>query len=801
MKRYRYVAAVFSAYLLVECARVGVPPGRERVEDDEPPRLKKVETVDGNHVDVLFSEAMDETTVRKVENYAVADAAGGVLEVEAAVVARPDLVTLVTAGQEAGARYALVARNVADASGGNRIERDNSKVFKGSKRKDEKPPAVAATFPADGAEQVGLFPEILVEFTDVMAPEADVANVIALYDDLNEEVYGEGGFEGHRLRFRPARRLDYATRYTVVVKDSAADLAGNLLYRENRFSFLTIEDTEEAIITGRVRVLAEGVSPAGVEVRLALSPDPTAEGVRVAGSASADGDGKFVIMGVPPNSESKAAYHLVAAVDENGDGVADLVGGYGFSAGSAAALPTFIGGERLENLEVVLTGADVKGPDVTAALLSPDPTGGQPACYVRVSFADAEGSPVAGAEVFFDDVWSDGTGVALYAVGADWNTSPTATGERYVLDLVRAGIKKKGRHVLYAHANDAAGNWGDFLELPFVVTGPPKPARTIEGTVSFEMLPAEGALVTAAAEGEEVPSAIAVSDESGRYILKNLAAGRYAVAAVLDEDEDGRWRKGEPEGAAPATVDLSAASARGVGIQLAYGPLLSSANARLHNFAAGPGTEARGVLTVSAAARDRDMDLARVWAVLPSGAEVELNDDGLPPDDAAGDGIYTFSTEYFGDELSRLTGGDVTVWAEDRRGNRVQVAAAESPGLAVHKLEPPPALVLEAGADELTVSWEPVEGAAGGYVVFVVPADRLSRFTAPGTGEVYSNFNNPVFGTALSIPYAAIEDWWAYQAGARFVVFLVASAGDGDSYQTSDKALISAPWYKPAPRP
>jgi hypothetical protein len=148
-----------------------------------------------------------------------------------------------------------------------------------------------------------------------------------------------------------------------------------------------------------------------------------------------------------------------------------------------------------------------------------------------------------------------------------------------------------------------------------------------------------------------------------------------------------------------------------------------------------------------------------------------------------------------------LTGGVVTVWAEDRRGNRVEVTAAASPGLTVRKLEPPRELVLDTGADALEVSWDPVEDAAGGYVVFVVPADRLDRFTAPGTGEVYSNFQNPVYGTTLSIPYGAIEDWWAYRAKSRFVVFLVASAGDGDSYRTSDKALISASWNKPMPRP
>jgi hypothetical protein len=139
----------------------------------------------------------------------------------------------------------------------------------------------------------------------------------------------------------------------------------------------------------------------------------------------------------------------------------------------------------------------------------------------------------------------------------------------------------------------------------------------------------------------------------------------------------------------------------------------------------------------------------------------------------------------------------VTVAAEDGRGNRVVVTEAEAPGLAVRKLEPPPAVVLNTGPDALEVSWEPVEGARGGYVVFLVPADRRDRFTGPGTGEVFTNFQNPVWSTSLSIPHASVADWWAYPARSRFLVILVASAGDGGSYEASDKALLSASWYKP----
>jgi hypothetical protein len=245
---------------------------------------------------------------------------------------------------------------------------------------------------------------------------------------------------------------------------------------------------------------------------------------------------------------------------------------------------------------------------------------------------------------------------------------------------------------------------------------------------------------------------------------------------------------------------VAAASAQGVELRLTYGPSLTSPNARVQIYAAGAGEETRAVLTASAAARDRDLDLARVWATLPGGEEAELADDGAPPDAAAGDGVFTFSREYRGAEVRGLAEGDAALGAEDGRGNRVVVTAAEAPALAVRKLEPPPVVAVTTGAEALELSWEPVEGAGGGYVVFLVPADRQSRFTGPGTGEVYSNFRNPGWGTSLSIPYGAIADWWAYPPRSPFLIILAASAGDADSYEASDKALVSATWYKPAPR-
>jgi len=792
------LGVAFLGVAFVGCARVGLPPGKEATEDDKPPRLKKVETVDANHLELTFSEPMDETTLRERENYAVVDEAGEPLPVAAAVVTRPDAVVVVTSAQDAGARYELVTRNVADATGGNRIEKDNAKGFKGSRHADDKPPAVAATYPADGAAKVGLHPEILVEFTDVMAEDAAAA--VEVYDDFGENVPGEATVDGYWVRFRPTARLDFATRYQVVVADACADLAGNVLYREQRFGFTTLEDADEGVVKGKARVLEEGVSPAGLDVRLSLSPDPLATGVKVVGHATADAEGNFVLGGIPPNTETEASYYLVATLDADGDGEPEYVGGYSFAGGKAGALPTFLGGDRIENVEVVLTTADVEGPTVGKVVISPDPTAGQDALYLRAAFADVGGSPIAGAEVFFDEVWSDGTGLALTPVEGEWNAGPRAEGACVVFDLGRRHVNKKGEHHAYVHAVDAAGNWGDVVDVPFTVSGAPRGGRRIAGEVVFEKLPAPAAVVAATPAGGDAPAAFAIADKKGLYKLEDLPPGRYDLVARLDEDGDGRWRPGEPSGGAGGVVNVMDGDAEDVMLVMTYAPALTAANARLQNYAAA-GAEPRAVLTVSTTVRDRDLDLKRVWAVLPDGEELELLDDGVPPDDAAGDGIYTFSRSWRGADVAAVPEGDVVVYAEDGQGNRATAAAAANPGLRITKLEPPASLAVDATADGLNVSWAPVAGAGGGYVVFLIPADRLARFTEPGTGDVFSNFANPVFDTALAVPFAAVQDWWAYPAGSRFVVMLVASAGDAPAFGPADKAIMTTEWVKPAGTP
>lgn len=792
----RLALVAVGALIFYGCARVGIPPGKPEVEDKEPPRLKKVEAVDAYHVEVTFSEPVDDKKARDAENYVLQSEYNVPLAVKAVVPAAAATVILVTDKQEAGLEYSLTVRNVTDATGGNAIQRDNVREFKGSKDADERLPAVVATFPADGASDVGLFPEIIIDFSDVMAD--GVEGAVALYDDLGESIPVVTRAQGQRLRCRAPKRLDYATKYVFIVKDTCSDLAGNLLVREHRFAFTTVEDEDEGIITGKVRAATENVSPAGIEVRLALSADPLDDGAKVVGYATTDGEGNFVLTGVPPNNEAVPTYYLVATADTDGDGEEDLIGGYGFAAGKSAALPTFVGGEKLENVEVVLWPRDAAGPSVTEAVVSPKVLLGQDECYVRAKFTDGEGAAITAAEVFFDRIWSDGTGVQLFPVVGEWGTSPVMEGERVVFNLESWGVTKEGPHIAYFHGRDAAGNWGEFTQVPFELTSAPRPARKITGNVAFEKAPCPRALVTATPEGELYPTAFSTTDEVGYYRLEKLRPGRYAVRGLYDEDEDGRWRPGEPSGAAAGIADVTVADATAVSFALSYGPTIGTANARVQYYGAGPGIESRAVLSLSASVSDRDLDLKRVWAKLPDGSELELADDGVAPDAAAGDGIFTRSEVF--DDISKVPTGAVVVAAVDGRGNALEVSDKTFGGLTASKLTPPAEVSVAVERESLNVAWSPVAGARGGYVVFVIPAERLSRFTEAGTAEVFSNVGNPTFDTKLTIPFAAMRDWWAYPPRAQFVVMVVASAGDAPNFQDSDKAVMTTEWFKPIPR-
>jgi hypothetical protein len=322
----------------------------------------------------------------------------------------------------------------------------------------------------------------------------------------------------------------------------------------------------------------------------------------------------------------------------------------------------------------------------------------------------------------------------------------------------------------------------------------------------------DGAIVSAYADGAQYPAAVVRTDEDGEYEIEGLPPGRYIVSAFFDEDENAAWSRAEPNGAAGRfaepegagageIVDLRSNDAGGVDITLTYFPAITAANARIQHYLDPAGEGEKAVLRVTARVRDPDMDLEEVWAFLGDGTALELLDGGLGPDEAPDDNIFTAEVTYRGAEVAATPVGDVVIDAMDRFGNETTVWTDRHPGLYTRLLPVPANVRVEDRPDGIHVSWDSVAGADGGYVVFLIPLDRLDRFKGPNTAEVWSNDRAPTFEPKVTIPYESVEDWWAYPVGARFVMMVTAGAGDARTVGDSDKSIYVLAYTKSAVKP
>ncbi len=775
------------AFIYLGCAQIGFPPGSEDLTDDRPPSLAKAEATDQYHVLLKFDEPMDIGSGRDENLYEITGDVGTTLVVRDVIPSDTvDTLVLVTDKQEKGVKYTITVRNIRDAEGGNPIGRKNRKSFKGSGKSDEKAPAIVGTYPPDGAEGIGLYPIITAVFNDAMALASFSGETLVLEDDLGRVVSGDIELGVHNISFIPGERLDYSTRYTFVVRDTCTDLAGNILYQERAFAFTTISDTEEITLSGKVAPRGTGIETGGSEVLLMISPNPDAKDLFVASHTIADDEGGFKLRGIAPNTENVPSYYLLARKDYDGDGIAKLSGVTDANGdGMADPLSEMLPGGRLSGSILYLEVGDETGPMNNELVYSPGPTNGRRGGYIYARFAD-ESSNIVGAEAFFDYRGSDGTGLTLNPVSGDWGASAEITADRYVVNLRDFKANRKGEHVLYAHARDAAGNWGDFAEYRFEVTSGVKSSYSISGAVDFDLEPAEGSVVSAWPVASPYPISVTRTDKKGKFELEGLPPGEYRVEVFGDGDGDSLKGRYEPTAATLQPVSLTSYDYTGLELTLAFAPAISDANARLQYYSA---AESRAVLNVNAVVTDRDSDVSRVWAVLPDGNDTELMDDGGEYDAARGDGVYSYGIEYGIDEIPALLFGGVTLTAEDSFGNIATAGTVGYPGLEITELSSLTGVTAAQTENGIEIKWDEIEGAGGGYVAFIVPYDRFERFTEPGTAEVWSNYRNPLYTDKVLVQYKFIEDWWAYPKGAVFYVIVAASAGDGSTYRTSDKSL------------
>ena len=155
-------------------------------------------------------------------------------------------------------------------------------------------------------------------------------------------------------------------------------------------------------------------------------------------------------------------------IDTNTDGVVD-----GLDS------PNF--GNMIGRIDVAAAVLDLTGPIASAVGASPDPTNGAASVTLTGTVDDTVtgGSSIAAAEYFVDAAGAAGTGTAMGAADAAFNSVSEA-----VIASVDVSALALGSHNLYVRGQDSAGNWGGTQLAAFDVSAVPAGAENMTLTVN-----------------------------------------------------------------------------------------------------------------------------------------------------------------------------------------------------------------------------------------------------------------------------------------------------------------------------
>ncbi len=228
---------------------------------------------------------------------------------------------------------------------------------------------------------------------------------------------------------------------------------------------------------------------------------------------------------------------------------------------------------------VLVSGADVGGPTTSSPVLTPNRVNHSSTGVDITATADDSGSGnsnVDAAEYFIDTVGADGGGAAM-AVN---HVAPVASLDATIPAGIVNGLPE-GSHVIWIHARDAQGNWGEAINVNLVVdtTGPITSGITVDpspndgtqpysdsiqavrvsiasmtdplsGSVNSRISAAEGFIDTVGADGSGIK--VAASDgqftdtTEGGYIdiplatVRQMSNGTHTIY-VHAKDAAGNW--------------------------------------------------------------------------------------------------------------------------------------------------------------------------------------------------------------------------------------------------------------------
>jgi len=131
-------------------------------------------------------------------------------------------------------------------------------------------------------------------------------------------------------------------------------------------------------------------------------------------------------------------------------------------------------GKMIGLINVAAAPVDTTGPVTSSVGASPDPTNGAASVTLTATVDDsaAGGSSIAAAEYFVDVLGANGTGTAMGAADASFDSVSEA-----VIASVDVSALGLGSHDLFVRGQDSAGNWGSAAVIAFNVSAVPAGAE------------------------------------------------------------------------------------------------------------------------------------------------------------------------------------------------------------------------------------------------------------------------------------------------------------------------------------
>jgi len=414
------IASMF--FLGTGCSESTTP--EEDGGDTTPPALSSVTPIDVYHIEVTFTEDVDESTAQYRNNYAIhrfgiitlsePDPAksgmewGDTLYVESSVLQADgaSVVLAVNPMMITGGMYHLIADNIEDLIG-NAMTGPDTLDFTGVSTPDETPPEIIYRSPYPGETGVGIGQSVAVTFSEPMQ-QSSVVSAFSWKGPGNVDVsFDAQSWEPNHFTFIPEYPLTNNATYTVAfAAGTAQDYAGNYLDAVS-WSYTTTNVTDTTPPTVVSTTPADGATGVSVDAVMqiefseAIDPNSIEEGGIFITPEPGDGivtwtDGGSTLNFDPTDPLlDDTAYSLIIVEGAVRDLAGNpLSGNYSVIFTTGSSLPT--GG---------YSGTIAGDPHSTAAA---NPEGAISIAFMvnMITNSGGEGPPPIGG---IDDVASDGT--------------------------------------------------------------------------------------------------------------------------------------------------------------------------------------------------------------------------------------------------------------------------------------------------------------------------------------------------------------------------------------------------------